>query len=449
MQLIDRRQFLGAGLAAAALASSPRAAFTQMAGSGAPFADFRALVCVFLFGGNDSFNMVVPRSQAEYDVYANARQNLAVPLDQLLPINPATTDGAAYGFHPAMAGMQQLFEQGRLAVVANVGPLIVPATRDQVLNNSVPLPPQLFSHNDQQDQWHTLKGNDQASTGWAGRVADLLAPQIQQQLPTNLSLFGTSLALAGNSTLPFTMGPSGPVPILGLGDTGIFLEQRRVFDALVDHDYESIYARAFGAVQRRTVDLAGTIGDAIAQAPPVTTVFPGTPLGAQLGTVARLIAARAQLQTTRQVFFVASGGFDTHDNQAVDQPQLLGNISACLSAFNDAMQELNVAGNVTTFTQSDFGRTLTSNGDGTDHGWGGVQMVVGDSVLGGDIYGRMPVLEIDGPDDVSGGRMIPTTSADQYVATLARWFGVADAQLAEVAPHIGNFAQQDLGFLPG
>jgi uncharacterized protein (DUF1501 family) len=448
---IRRRNFLKASGAAAAFAACPGAAFSQGIGSSAPFDDYKALVCVFLFGGNDSFNMVVPRSNAEYNVYAASRQNLAIAQGDLLPINPLTSDGALYGFHPSMAGLQGLFENNRVAIVSNVGPLIQPVTKDQFFQQSVPLPPQLFSHNDQQDQWHSLKGDTQSSTGWAGRIADLIRSNVSaQQMATNASLFGNNLFQSAHETIPYVMGPGGPIPFEAFSNSGdpndILYQQRLAFERIINASYSSIYERGFAEIQRRAVAAADLVGTAIANAPVLNTAFPSSQLGQQLQTVARLVAVRDELQMQRQVFFVAAGGFDSHDNQNQDQPGLLGGVSEAMTAFYDATVELGVAGAVTSFTQSDFARTLTSNGDGTDHAWGGIQLVIGDAVRGRDLYGIYPALAIDGPDDVGGGRMIPSTAADQYAATLARWFGIPDAELDIVAPHIDNFATRDLAF---
>jgi uncharacterized protein (DUF1501 family) len=406
---------------------------------------------VFLFGGNDSFNMVVPRSNAEYNVYAASRQNLAIAQGNLLPINPLTPDGALYGMHPSMGGLQELFESNRLAFVSNIGPLIQPMTKDQFFQQSVPVPPQLFSHNDQQDQWHSLKGNSQSSTGWAGRIADLIRTSVAgQQMSTNASMFGNNLFQSADETISYVMGPNGPIPFEAFSNSGdpddLLYQQRLAFERIINADYSSIYERGYAEIQRRAVDAADRVGEAISNAPVLGTPFPMSQLGLQLQTVARLIAVRDELQMQRQVFFVAAGGFDSHDNQNDDQPSLLGGISSAMTAFYNATVELGVADSVTSFTQSDFGRTLTSNGDGTDHAWGGIQLVVGDAVRGRDLYGTYPALEIGGADDVGGGRMIPTTSADQYAATLARWFGIPDAELDIVAPHIDNFAARDLGF---
>jgi uncharacterized protein (DUF1501 family) len=450
MAAINRREFLkiSGASAAAALAATPGAGFTQVVSQAAPFSDYKALVCVFMFGGNDSFNMVVPASDAEYNVYAAARQNLAIPQTELLAINPLNPDGVGYGLNPAMGGIQNLFNGGQAALVSNMGPLVEPTSKDQYFNQSVTLPPQLFSHNDQQDQWLSLKGASPSGTGWAGRIADVLQSNVvNQQLATNLSLFGNTLFQSGADTIPYTMGANGPLAFAGFGDSGIFLEQRLAFERVIAADYDSIYERAFAEIQERAVSTADLVNDAISSAPTLNTIFPGSQLGAQLQTVARLIAVRDSLQMERQIFFVATGGFDTHDDQNQNQPGLMGDISASISAFYDATVELGIANSVTTFTQSDFGRTLTSNGDGTDHAWGANHLLVGGAVQGQRMYGTYPLLQINGPDDVGGGRMIPTTSADQYAATLARWFGVDDADLTSVAPNLDNFGQRDLGFM--
>ncbi len=453
MTKFNRRDFLKTGSAAAAavFAGTPGLAYSQMVGGSAgPFDDYRALVCVFLFGGNDSFNMLVPRSDAEYNVYAESRQNLAVAQGELLPITPPGLGNLQYGLHPSMGSMQQLFEAGNAAFVTNVGPLIQPTTQAEFFNGSAVLPPQLFSHNDQQDQWNSLKGNAQSKTGWAGRMADLIRTGVtDQRMATNASLFGNNLLQSADESIAYVMGPTGPIEFYGFSSdpNNPGYEQRQVFERILNAQYSSIYERGFAEIQRRAIQNADTITAAIANAPQLTTAFPQSQLGTQLETVARLIAVRDDLQMKRQVFFVATGGFDSHDNQNQDQPGLLGGISESIAAFYRATEELQIEDSVTTFTQSDFGRTLTSNGDGTDHAWGGNQLVVGGGVLGRDLYGDYPLLQINGPEDVGGGRFIPSTSADQYAATLAKWFGIADADLDVVAPNIGNFAVRDLGFM--
>jgi uncharacterized protein (DUF1501 family) len=454
MKILSRRDFLTkSSLAAAVFAATPGVTYAQVIGGGAPFDDYRALVCVFMFGGNDSFNMLVPNTTAEYNAYAASRQNLAIPREELLPINPTSfaPNSEPFGLHPAMTSLQQMFESGAASLVANAGPLIEATTRDQFFNQSVALPPQLFSHNDQQDQWLSLRGKTPSKTGWAGRMADLIRSNVAgQQMATNASLFGSSTFQAADETVAYVMGPGGPQQFEGFSP-----EQRAAFLRIVDAQHDSMYERGFAAVQRRAIDAADTVTAAInsPEAQAVIPFFPqpGNPLRTQLmtqlETVAKLIAASDQLQMQRQIFFVATGGFDSHDDQNANQPGLLANISESIATFHAATVEFDMANDVTTFTQSDFGRTLTSNGDGTDHAWGGNQIVAGGAVNGQDIYGTYPVLQIGGADDVGGGRMIPTTSADQYAATLARWFGIPDVDLDIVAPNIDNFTLRDLGFM--
>jgi uncharacterized protein (DUF1501 family) len=455
MKKINRRDFLVQSSAAAALVSAPGFAYTQGFAAAAPFNDYRALVCVFLHGGNDSFNMLVPNTDAEYNAYAASRQNLAIPRVDLLPINPVseTPGSAAYGLHPAMGGMQTLFESGNAAFVANLGPLVEPTAKVQYENQSVVLPPQLFSHNDQQSQWHSLKGANTSKTGWAGRMADMIRTEVaNQRMATNASVSGTSLFQSADNTIAYVMGQDGPLQFEGFSTdpNSILFDQRTAFQSVLDAQYSSIYERGFANIQSRAVAASDTVSAAITNAENsgiITTTFPGTPLGRQLSTVAKMIASRVELDMQRQVFFVGIGGFDSHDNQNQDQPGLLGGVSDALAAFYSATVDIGVADSVTAFTQSDFGRTLTSNGDGTDHAWAGNQIVLGGAVNGRDIYGAYPTLEIGGPEDVGGGRMIPSTSADQYAATLAKWFGIPDVDLDIVAPNLSNFSQRDLGFM--
>jgi uncharacterized protein (DUF1501 family) len=469
MDRMTRRRFLraaAAGGTAYALAHTPGVSFAQMTG-GNTLPGYKALVCVFLFGGNDSWNMLVPSSQAEYDVYAATRGGvqsaggLAVERSTLLPLNLAVADprGWQFGLNPAMPGLAQLFNAGRCAAVANVGPLVTPTSLAAYRAQSVALPPQLFSHNDQQDQWHSLRGRAPSKSGWAGRVADVLAAQTAaQQVPLNVSLFGQTLFQAGETSVPYTMGAAGPTTFTGLGTTGLAQGRRQAFTNVLNASYGTIYERGFANVQKRALQSAELVSAAL-QAAPDLAALPNssTPalsnLATQLRTVAKLIAVRDRLQMSRQVFFVAAGGFDTHDDQNNDQANLLATVSDAMKRFYDATVQLGVSQDVVAFTQSDFGRTLTSNGDGTDHAWGGVQLLVGGSVQGGRIYGTYPLLRInatlglDGADDVGAGRFIPTISSDQYAATLARWLGVADSNLTQIAPSINNFTARDLGFL--
>ncbi|MFO1454986.1 MAG: DUF1501 domain-containing protein [Steroidobacteraceae bacterium] len=464
----NRRKFLraaAAGGVAYAFGRTPGTVYAQAVGTGG-FADYKALVCLFLFGGNDSWNMVVPTSTAEYNAYSTSRgggtaSSLAIPQASLLPINPLTPDptGATYGLHPNMTGMRDLFQAGKAAVVANIGPLIRPTSKtqyQQAATTGHELPPQLFSHNDQQDQWHSLRGKQILKSGWGGRVADVLNAQTgNQQLSLNVSLAGQTYFQAGDVARPYVMGATGATTFQGFGATGTALARRNAFQAIANASRtattNSVYERSFATVQQRAVQFADTVNGAIAGARNFTALPDSgvtlSPLQQQLRTVAKLISARTSLSMSRQIFFVSTGGFDQHDDLVADQPGLLGNVSNSIKSFYDALAEIGIENSVTTFTHSDFGRTLTSNGDGADHAWGGVQFVVGGAVRGQQIYGQYPVLSIGSAQDVGGGRFIPTTSADQYAATLASWFGVQDADLSKVAPSIGNFATRNLGFM--
>ena len=443
---MNRREFV-LGSASVGAAVSGTGSGVAIAQSADPN-DYRALVCVFLLGGNDAFNMIVPRSAAEHDVYARSRQNLAIARDTLLPISPLTGDGAQYGLHPRMPELARLFDAGRLAVVANVGPLVRPVTKAEILARTAPLPPQLFSHNDQQNQWSSLQGQAELHTGWAGRAADSMTDSLTTQgLPTNISLAGVNLMQIGQRTEPYSVSNDGATAYVALSaGASLYAERRAMFERLLALRGASPITRALSAVHRRSFATADRVTNALAAVTPLATKLPITDLGKQLNMVARLIAARSQLAMRRQIFFVAIGGFDTHDNQNTAQPRLLGDVSAGLAAFYDALAELRVAEMVTTFTQSDFGRTLTSNGDGTDHGWGSHQLVLGDAVRGREIYGTMPRLEIGGPDDIDAGRMVPTIGVQQYAATLLSWWGLSNAQVDSAAPGLAAFTTRNLRF---
>jgi uncharacterized protein (DUF1501 family) len=451
MNALTRRRFLKAASAGGLLYAFGRTPGTGFASAASVsgFSDYKALVCIYLLGGNDSWSMVVPMSQAEYNAYASSRQNLAIARDRLLALNPIDPLPVNYGLHPSLSALKPLFDDGQCAFIANVGPLVEPLTRDQYRSGSRRFPPQLFSHNDQQEQWYTLRGRAQTNTGWAGRLADLLVGQLPgQQLPVNLSLAGNVIMQAARTARPYVMGPTGPTTFTAFGSSGVKLSRRNSFQSLIDADYDSIYGRAYAETLRNTLASADAINSAMAAAPDLQTSFPtGSPLGQQLKTVAQLISVREQLGASRQIFYLSAGGYDTHDEQVALQPGLFSSIATGIAAFHSAMKELGVSSKVTTFTQSDFGRTLTSNGDGSDHAWGGLQLVAGGGVRGRAIYGDYPELRIGAPNDIGGGRFIPAVSSDQYVATLVRWFGLNETNIATVAPSLGNFAQKDLGFM--
>jgi uncharacterized protein (DUF1501 family) len=464
----QRRKFLkaaAAGGVAYAFGRTPGTVWAQSAGVGG-FGDYKALVCLFMFGGNDSHNMVVPTSTAEYNAYSRSRgggttSSLAIDRTALLPVT-RVGEGAGdptFGFHPSMTGARDLFNAGRLAVLPNVGPLVTPTTKAQyqtAASTGHLLPPQLFSHNDQQDQWHSLRGRTVMRSGWAGRVADVLASRTaDQQLALNVSLAGQTFFQAGEVARPYVSGATGAATFTGFGTTGVNGGRKTSFEALLASNAAStsntMYERGFAAIQQRAIRYADRVNAAIAAGPNFAALPNAgvtlTPLQTQLRTVAKMIASRAQLSMSRQIFFVSVGGFDQHDTLLADQPGLLTNVSNSMKMFHDAMVEIGMQNSVTMFTHSDFGRTLTSNGDGSDHAWGGVQLVAGGAVRGRQFYGQYPLLEIGSALEIGGGRIIPTVSADQYAATLASWFSVPDADLPKVAPSINNFATRNLGFL--
>lgn len=464
----QRRKFLRAVAAGGVAYAFGRTAGTvqaQAVGLGG-FGDYKALVCLFLFGGNDSWNMVVPTSTAEYNAYARSRgagtsSSLAIDRAALLPLVVAGADpsGPTFGFHPSMSGARDLFAAGRLAVIANVGPLMRPTTKAQYQSAATTghaLPPQLFSHNDQQDQWHSLKGRSVLRSGWGGRVADVLNARAEGQLLSlNVSLAGQTYFQAGEVATPYVMGATGASTFTGLTASGVGLARRTTLDTLLRNTIGSsgntLYERAFARVQQRAIQNAERVNAALVQAPDFTALPNSgvtlSGLQTQLRTVAKMIAARSTLSMSRQIFFVSLGGFDQHDDLLADQPGLLGTVSTGIKSFFDALGQIGMQNSVTLFTQSDFGRTLTSNGDGSDHAWGGIQLVAGGAVRGQRIYGQYPVLETNGALDVGGGRIIPTVSADQYAATLASWFGVEENDLNKIAPNLANFSTRNLGFL--
>lgn len=446
--------------------------------------EYRALVCVFFYGGNDSFNMIVPYDQSPYNTYAATRGSIAVPRNQLLPLTP-TASGAAYGLHPSMPELRNLFNQANspLAIVANTGPLLYPITKPQYTAGSVATPPQLFSHEDQSTYWLSPTANTIDRLGWGGLLADEFSAQNQNQnLAMTISTDGENVFQAGNDVVPYFLSPWGVDTIGAINPTWTEPTNRRnAFNQLLggplDHPLERAYRDGFNrTVNNYTQMQAALASTAVTQYNSTfDTLFgpddgTGAPdyLGRQLKMVARVIAARSVLQMTRQVFFVGIGGFDTHDNQVADHPGLLASISRYLSAFYQATGAMGVQNNVVTFTASEFGRTLSNNGDGTDHGWGGHHLVIGGGALsgggggpvrGGRFYGLFPSLAASGsnPDDAGWGQIIPTTSVDQYAWTLARWYGLPDGAAGRdlIFPNASRFTdrtpsgtgQPHLGFL--
>jgi len=448
---ISRRSFLE-GLGAMGLAASVgRLAESPAWGQTAP--DYRALVCVFLFGGNDGNNMVVPVDAAGYAAYAAARGTstggLALAQSAVLPLAPAS-GAAAYGFHPRLTELQALWDAGVLAIVFNVGTLLAPTDKQTYLQNSVPLPLSLLSHQDQQHQWQSALSDQYSRTGWGGRIGDGLPGS---SLPPVISISGDQLFTLGNSTSPLALPPAGggfglagfdgsaeaSARLQAMDDVRMLQEENLIVQAT-----QSQTSRALAASRLIAPVLAGTGST-------VDALFAGltSSLAKQLLQVARIIAARQTLGAGRQIFFVSQNGYDTHNDQLNRQGNLFGDLSPALKAFYDATVQLGVADAVTTFTLSDFARTLQpASGGGSDHAWGNHHLVIGGAVRGRQTYGTFPVLQLGGPDDFSGqGRWVPTLAVDQYAATLATWFGVSAADLTTVLPYLGRYPTTNLGFL--
>jgi len=422
------------------------------AASASTAADYKALVCVFLYGANDAHNTVVPYDAAGYSTYAGVRNALAWPQAELIPLAPTTPlpDSQQLALPAALAPLAALFDAGQCVVVANVGPLVVPTDRTSFSNKSVPLPPKLFSHNDQQSVWQASVPEG-AKFGWGGRIGDLLASQNTNQLFTCNSLTGNAVFLSGQVVQPFQIDPAqGSIPFNALtagslygsttGASALRATLTRTRAHLMEGDLRN--------VNQRSIDSNTALAAALAVAPALTTPFPaGSTLATQLAMVAKIISVSAELGAKRQVFMVSLGGFDTHSGQDTTHPALLGQLASAIDAFQMAMVELNAAQKVTLFTASDFGRTLTVNGNGTDHGWGGHHFVVGGAVKGKQVVGAYPELTLDGPTDAGNGRLIPTTAVEQYAATLAAWMGVNATDMPLILPNIVNFATRDLGFM--
>ncbi len=459
----------------------------NMAAAQSVFTDYKALVCIFLAGGNDSNNLVVPIGQSEYQNYAAIRQNLALyeasanphpsdPSRNLIPINPLNPDGHSYGLHPDAAELATLFEEGKMGLLFNVGPLVHPVTRTQYKDKSVPLPPQLFSHSDQVTHWQTSLPDQPPRTGWGGRISDLLHP-LQYELingvpAANSAKIALCTSLAGANTFEvgdlfaqYHVSTGGAVTLSGV--SGSRLQALKDLLALPD---ANLQRTAYADVTNRAIDTGQLLNTAIAPTDESggwnwTTPFPNTSLGRQLMMIARLIEAGARpsngnppgLDMKRQIFFAQVGGYDTHTAQvgagASSDPtigphaNLLNELTEAVFAFQRAMEQISRADQVTAFTASDFGRTFPTNGQGSDHGWGGHHFFVGGAVRGQRTYGAFPVQQINGPDDTSTGRWIPRVSVDEYSATLARWFGVSNGDLSAVFPNLGNFASPDLNFM--
>jgi uncharacterized protein (DUF1501 family) len=418
-----------------------------------PVNDYKALVCVFLTGGNDSFNLIVPRDASRYATYAASRGSMAIASNQLLPINATGVPGAEqYGVHPSVPELAGLFDAEHGAFVVNTGTLRQPTTKAQYQTPGYPLPPQLFSHNDQQDLWQYGQPTANGRVGWGGLVADRLnVLNVGAAIPISISLSGQNRFQAANTIQPYSISSSGPQTLSGYGNAAKLAALQDLLQVAYPDPLTRTYARDFSDA----MDYSSTMTSALEATSPLSTVFPaGNKLADSLKMIAQVISARTTLSAKRQIFFVSLGGFDTHDDMLTDQPQLFTLVSQALGAFYDATVELGVQNAVTTFTMSEFSRTLNTDGDGTDHAWAGNQFVMGGAVRGRRIYGTpatsggiFPDLTLDGSDCLQRGQMIPATSCDQYSATLARWLGVNACDLDTIFPNLVNFPTNDLGFM--
>lgn len=446
MGITSRREFLAAS-AKVALGAIGIGRFGMMNAFAQTSGDYRALVCVFLFGGNDANNMVIP-SDSRYAQYAALRQTLA--LDQASLLSTPSRAGAEFGLHPNLGSIHSLYGQGKMAILANVGVLVKPTTREGYRAKAVPLPSNLFSHSDQQQQWQTGHVDYFRGTGWAGRTADAIAYMNEpSKFPTAVSLAGNPILLSGADTKPATL-QSGSTPTLtGSGGTAFRAARDAALQEIIEMSSGLAMVQQAGATLQDGIDIGKLIQSATAAAPPLTTTFPNTNLARQLADIAKLIGVRSSLGMRRQIFFASLGGFDTHSGQLATQQSLMTQLSDAISAFYLATEELGIAESVVTFTESEFSRTMQpSAGAGTDHAWGSHHFIFGGRVKGGDMFGSFPDLSLGGPDDAaSRGSWIPSTSLDQYGATLASWFGVPPASLDAIFPNLPNFPKRDLGFL--
>lgn len=417
--------------------------------------DYKALVCIFLYGGNDYANTLPAYDQASYAAYLAARSNIALTRESLAAtlLNPATAlpGGRQYALAPTMGSLLPLFDQGKLAVALNVGTLVQPTTKAQYQANSVRLPPKLFSHNDQQSYFQA-SNPEGATSGWGGRIGDLFQSGNGASTLTCINASGNAVYLTGKSAVQYAIGTGGPVALINNANSLYgSATAAATLRSLMTGSNANLLAGEHARVSKRALDTYAQVSGALAGAPAANfPLFPtGNSLADQLRMVARLISVSSELGARRQVFFVSIGGFDLHDNLVAQHPGLIGKVADAMRAFYDTTVALGVADKVTSFTASDFGRTLQSNDDGSDHGWGSHHLVMGGAVRGRRFYGTPPAVGNGTPDDVGQGRLLPTIAVDQYAATLASWFGVGNGDLTTVLPNMGNYNASgwNLGFV--
>ena len=412
--------------------------------------DYRAMICILLSGGADSHNMLIPREQNRYNDYAATRSAVAIPRDQIRILN--NTD---YGVHPVMSGIQSMFNEGKLSFVSNIGTLIQPMQKDEIWQNEQLLPLGLFSHSDQIQQWQTSLPHERSSIGWGGKIADLMSSlNTNDKISMNISLSGNNIFQTGNSTVEYSLDSvSGATMIDGYrqSDTPDLFEQARnnAVDNILDASYADIFKKTYVDVIKTSRDASEEFTEALDSAEYLGDLFVDNEFSNALHMVARTIAVREQLGMKRQIFFVDFGGWDHHDELLNTQAEMLDVLSRGMTSLNAALERLGISDCVTTFTSSEFGRTLSWNGNGTDHAWAGNVMVMGGAVNGGQIFGNYPSLELNSDYELGGGGiMLPDLSVDEYFAELAMWFGVSVNELSNLFPNIGNFYDTGSGVMP-
>ncbi len=415
--------------------------------------DYKALVCIFLYGGNDANNTIVPLDSAGYANYAQTRSYLALAQAQLLPL-AAASGAPQYGLHPSLPGLASLWASGNLAVVANVGTLVQPLTKAQYLSTATAKPQSLFSHIDQQHQWQaSISNTSSANSGWGGRLSDQLASlNVNSSVPPMISTGGNNLFVTGAASQALVIPISGSFGLNGFSNSITDTARRSALELLLNVDQSINLTQAAQVVMSGALTSSAILNPILKTTDAtLQTYFGGltSNFSQQLLAIAKVIEARSTLGASRQVFLATLGSFDTHTNQLNEQQTLLSDLDAGLTAFHAAMADIGAGTSVTSFTLSDFSRNFLPNtGGGTDHAWGSHPLVIGDAVHGGSIYGTMPTLELSGPDDASDlGRWIPTIAVDQFAATLATWFGADDAALAAVLPNLSAFTPPTLGFI--
>jgi len=478
--MLNRRRFLsGSAATAGSLSFAGTAGMLSLLGNSKAYAadvsGYKAIVCLFFFGGQDGHDTVLPFDQPSYDLYAGHRSGLlrdyaAQPggssrdLSRLLELNPTNASDFGprkFALPEALNPIKSLFDDGNAAIIGNVGPLIEPIDSDDFEAGIKPRPKRLFSHNDQQSTWMSSQPEGE-TRGWGGRFSDtmLAAGANQQEIFTAISTFGLEVFLSGETAQQYVLDTNGPPQVNGLKnfDNGLLVSQSENAMAvkLLEEQYRDIgairsnlFEKDVAAIIDRAFTANETFSAALDNAPPLSTTFPQSFVGSQMSSVAQTINVRNTLGMGRQVFFVGMGGFDTHDNQANDLTGLHTQYAAAIAAFFQATQEMGVENDVTLFTAADFGRALVENGNGTDHGWGSHHFIVGGAVNGNTIYGDIPPYDTGHDFDAGNGRLIPNISVEQYAATLGKWFGLSDSELLAALPALANFTEKDLGFMRG